>query len=393
ARKNESRNWVGNVSRDPFYQSPDGWEDSAPGDVLRLEKPNIDDYDDIPPGLSLYRLLYVSLDPDNRLVPASAFILVPSFTFSPNTSLKTIVWAHGTAGIERQCAPSNQKDLYYDYEGPFTIALRGYAVVAPDYAGLGSNATFHWLEGPSHAADISYAVVATRQAFPRGLLTKEWIVMGHSEGGLSAWAINERELLLPTGGFIGAIAIAPALQQLHIIRYGLAHAQATGPGVQTLNYVSFALSTIARLDPSFHPSQYLSDLGLRRARLATTGCFYTAVALFSNITYGELIKDDSWLDSSAALAWENRTAIIGDKPLAAPMLVVEGLGDHSTFPATIEVVVAKHCELQRHTRLHLSRYPNMDHDEVPFAAQVEMFRWIEDRFNGVDIQPGCTNDT
>jgi len=388
AHEKEARNWIRNVSTDPFYQSPIGWESLAPGSVLRIEKIGKGEYE-IPPGHSIRRILYVSSDLDKKPVPASAFILLPTFAHSPNAALKVVVWAHGTAGLERQCAPSNQRDLYYDYEGPYSMVLRGYAVLAPDYAGLGSDTPFHYLAGPSHASDIAYAVMAARQAFPTGILTNEWVVIGHSEGGLAAWAINEREVVSPIGGFKGSVAIGPALQNLHILRYGLAH----GSDVLPLHYASYTLSTIARLDPTIDVKDYFSDLGLKRTHLAMTGCFFSAMAIFDKSTFRDMFKDVSWIESSWALAWENRTAIIGDKPLAAPLLLIEGLGETSVFPATTEAVVKKHCGIFPDSPLHVSRYPDMDHEDIPFCSQAEVFGWIEERFNDIQVPTGCTSET
>ncbi|KAF8587342.1 hypothetical protein K439DRAFT_1630836 [Ramaria rubella] len=269
------------------------------------------------------------------------------------------------------------------------MALRGYVVIAPDYAGQGSDTTFNYLAGPSHAADVAYAVIAARQAFPTGLLTYEWVVVGHSEGGLTAWATNEREVIQPTGGFIGAVAIAPALQNLHIIRYGLAHNKLA----ESLFYSSYTLTTISRLDKSVNVTRYFSELGLEQTRLAATACYYTAAAAFANLTFADIFKDQSWLNSSFAVAWEDRTAVGGDKPLSQPLLVIEGLGDRAVFPAIPESVFANHCARHPDTRVHLSRYPESDHDPVAFVSQLEYFDWIEDRFNGVDVPRGCTNTT
>ncbi|KAF8587354.1 hypothetical protein K439DRAFT_1630845 [Ramaria rubella] len=388
----DAADWVGNISTDPFYQSPSYIDNYAAGSPIRIESVSKDtlltEYQ-VPPGLTLYRLLYQSVDLDDKLVPASAFILLPYARSSPRTPLNVIAWAHGTAGIERQCAPSNTRDLYYNFEGPFAMALRGYAVIAPDFAGLGSDTTFNYLAGPSHAADVAYSVVAARQAFPPGLLTHEWVVVGHSEGGLTAWATNERELERPIGGFLGAVAIAPALQNLHIIRYGIAHNSLATSSF----YSSYTLTTIARLNNSVDVTQYFSDLGQELSRLAATACFNTAAAIFANVTFADIFRDQSWLNSSWAIAWENRTGVRGDNPLVQPLLLIEGLGDRSVFPPIQDSVFAHHCARHPKTRVHLSRYPDSDHDPVAFVSQLEYFNWIEDRFNGADVPYGCTNTT
>jgi pimeloyl-ACP methyl ester carboxylesterase len=388
----ESANWLANVSSDPFYQSPANISAYTPGDSVRIEQVSsegLKQYPKLPQGLSLFRMLYQSVDLEHKRVPASAFILLPYARSRPHAPLNVIVWTHGTAGIERQCAPSNRRDLYYDFDGPFTMALRGYAVIGPDYAGLGTDTTFNYLASPSHAADVTLAVVAARRAFSPGLLAYEWVVVGHSEGGLTAWAVNEREVTQPIGGFLGAVALAPALQNMHIISDGVAQDKLG----RSLFYSSYTLTTIARLDKSVDVTKYFSDLGMERTRLAATGCFMTAMAVFTNLTFSDIFKDQTWLNSSWAMAWESRTAVSGVKPLSQPLLLVEGLGDRSVFPAIPENVFARHCNIYRDARVHLSRYPRADHDPLAFVSQFEYFNWIEDRFNGVDVAPGCTNAT
>ncbi|KAF8527859.1 Alpha/Beta hydrolase protein [Hysterangium stoloniferum] len=387
----DSAYWVSNISINPFYKTPLDISDYVPGDLIRLVALDEEALKRhaIPPGLSSYRFLYQSSDLDGEPVLASAFILLPYGRSKQSEPLKVLMWAHGTSGIERQCAPSNQRNLYYGYEAPFAMALRGYAVIGPDYAGQGSDTTFHYLSGPSHAADVVNALLAARQAFPSGFFTREWIVIGHSEGGLTAWSTNEREMAKPTGGFLGSVAIAPALQNLQIIRYGVAH-DALG---LSLFYSPYTLATIARLNKSIDITKYFSRTGLERMRLAETACIFTASAVFSDMKFSDIFDDESWIDSSWALEWENRTAIVGDKPLAQPLLLIEGMGDRSVFPAVPEAVFAEHCENQPNTKVHLSRYPELDHDDVAFASQMEYFNWIADRFNGVVIPEGCTNAT
>jgi predicted alpha/beta hydrolase len=84
-----------------------------------------------------------------------------------------------------QCAPSHIRNLWYQYSAPYTLARQGYAVVAPDYAGLGVNRTaegkfvlHQYTANPAGANDIFFAVEAAQSAFPE--LSKHFVTMGHS---------------------------------------------------------------------------------------------------------------------------------------------------------------------------------------------------------------------
>lgn len=70
-------------------------------------------------------------------------------------------------------------------------------VVATDYAGLGvgldekgDKILHEYLASPAAANEVVYSVQAARQAFPE--LSKDFVVMGHSQGGGAAWAVAQR---------------------------------------------------------------------------------------------------------------------------------------------------------------------------------------------------------
>ena len=65
---------------------------------------------------------------------STAVILLPEPR--PTEPMDTIVWAHGTTGLADLCAPSNYPG-FYGYL-PYVYAAQGYAVIGPDYAGLGN---------------------------------------------------------------------------------------------------------------------------------------------------------------------------------------------------------------------------------------------------------------
>lgn len=70
-------------------------------------------------------------------VLASGVVIVP-YGNPPAGGWPIVVWAHGTSGVGRPFAPSLMKHLYYHWEGLLQWPLLGHAVVAPDYAGLGT---------------------------------------------------------------------------------------------------------------------------------------------------------------------------------------------------------------------------------------------------------------
>ena len=56
----------------------------------------------------------------------------------PKDGWPLLAWSHGTSGVATNCAPSLMKSLFYNWEGLYEYVTLGYAIVATDYAGLGT---------------------------------------------------------------------------------------------------------------------------------------------------------------------------------------------------------------------------------------------------------------
>ncbi|WP_079212800.1 alpha/beta hydrolase family protein [Brucella pituitosa] len=170
-----------------FYHADDNTLSAPPGSVIRSEAiPG-------PVNSSAWRVLYVSQTADGRHVPASGLVIVPK-TAGPKP---VVVWAHGTTGIARGCAPSlapNPAREFTQRGGseklPISVGIpylntwleRGYAVVAADYAGLGTEGTHHYLVGADAAQDLLNLVRAARGIDPDRVGT-DIALFGTSQGG------------------------------------------------------------------------------------------------------------------------------------------------------------------------------------------------------------------
>lgn len=210
---------------DPFYHIPEDYDwtnPPPPGTILKVEEnTNLSHYT-IPMSLSMSRILYTSELLNGSSVPASAYVLWPyiprSFSGLTSTSgcksseqpvYPVIGLAHGTSGQTQACAPSNLRSLWDDFHEPFPLALSGYAVVAPDYVGLGvPDVISPYFILPSQANDLYHAVAAAQSQWP-DLLSKEFLVAGQSQGGGTAWAAAQRQHERPVEGYLGTMAASP----------------------------------------------------------------------------------------------------------------------------------------------------------------------------------------
>ncbi|TPX18735.1 uncharacterized protein E0L32_002592 [Thyridium curvatum] len=397
----ESRSWVGDVLTDPFFVTTNT-SSATPGDLIRwqdIPSSQLANNWTIPASLSLSRFMYVTEDVDRKPIPASAWVLLP-FTATGDgcgKKLRTVVWTHGTAGRSRQCAPTNNRGLYYDWQAPFVLAEMGYAVIAPDYSGQGSDIPqgFMYEAGFLHAADAAYSVVAAKKALGT-LLGEKWVVFGHSEGGMSAWRTNERmamanqEALKQAGELVGSVAAAPALRPQKLIPDSMKRA---GNGPANDPFSVYFLQSLSKLYPDqIKISDYLGDLPLQRLGVLDQSCIITGSAAVGNFTPTQLYKNLGWLTHPATDDWAVRYNGQGPHPLAAPMLVIQGMAD-TTTPANLTMAdFDLTCSTYPESRVHARLYPEMAHGQVLEAAKGDILAWIAERFEGTPVSQGCSKE-
>ncbi|KAL7754718.1 hypothetical protein ACKLNR_015388 [Fusarium oxysporum f. sp. zingiberi] len=164
-----------------FYATADNFSTSKPGDLPKLAA--IDSsHLNVPAGMASVRFQYTSRDLDGSPVPSTGFIAFPFAKPTQGRKFPLVADSHGTIGVFRGCAPSSSPSIF-NYDKWVPLLYRGYAIVATDYVGLGNNYTTHsYSSYAAHANDIYYSVQAARKAFP-GVFTKEWMSIGHSQGG------------------------------------------------------------------------------------------------------------------------------------------------------------------------------------------------------------------
>ncbi|KAK0388240.1 hypothetical protein NLU13_4485 [Sarocladium strictum] len=401
----ESSGWATlNFTDDPFYTTPANASGAKPGDLLRWEDVSIEqlaqNWTGIPGGMSLSRFLYMTEDINRNPIPASAFVLLPFSAQTPGCNskvFKTLAWAHGTAGRSRQCAPSNQKDLYYGWMAPLFYAANGYAVIATDFAGQGTDIPggFRYEAGYLHAADVAYSLVAARKRIGN-ILSDEWVVAGHSEGGMTAWRTNERlampgqEELLKAGKFLGAVAAAPALRPTKLIPKSIRLAKGGPLGAPVHVYM---LQSLVEIYPELKLEDILTTRSLELLPLLNQGCLITGDALFHNLSVTDIFKSTAWLTSKEFNEWQTKINGAGPHKLAAPMMVVQGLGDTLTYPQECEQDFDLTCKAFPDSRAELYLVPELDHGPSFQAAQPYYLPYIKSLFDGLQVQKGCRKVT
>lgn len=388
ALRYERARWVyGSVSDEEFYRVPPNTSDAPAGTLLKLQTDANTTVYTLPPNTAISRFLYQTKTLNGTLVPNSAYILWP---YLPRTQpngggYPVVAWAHGTTGGFGECAPSHFRDLGSDFSAPFPLVLQGYVVVAPDYAGLGVEKdakgrpiTHQYLASPSAANDLFYSVQAAQSAFKT--LSKQFVVVGHSQGGGAAWGAAQRQALTPVEGYLGTVAGSPVTSFLDIADpASIANPAFFGP-------VALISRGISSVFPGYDPASILTPQGIKYINLLTEikGCS-PAVAQFS--VTPNFVKP-TFAQNFYVRSYRNLTSN-GGKPIGGPLLVIHGNADNVVAYQTAANAVDQTCQNYPRAQLEFLTFAHATHEPVMYASQRIWLKWIEDRFAGAPSPQQC----
>ncbi|MCJ1424398.1 hypothetical protein MMC29_002286 [Sticta canariensis] len=380
-RFQRSRYTNGFVGNDEFYHVPSNASHADPGTLLKVQSDVDTTAYTLPPETALSRIMFQSKTYHGTAVAASAYILWPSSPRTQPDGYPIVSLAHGTSGLYGNAAPSHMNNLLQHFLAPYALALQGYVVVAPDYAGLGvekdaagTTIDHEYLVNPSAANDLFFSVQAAQSAFPE--LSKKFVVMGHSQGGGAAWAAAQRQATEPVNGYLGAIAISPVTSVVDL------------PADNSLKPL-FGAAIVPRISyifPKFNRLDLLTPIAEKRFALDKEigGGIYVSTVLMSGI---DLFQSD-WTQNEYMQAWQNLT-VNGGKKIGGPLLVIQGGGDVQISQETTDNAVTRTSERFPEAQLQYATFPGVDHDPILSVSQRQWMTWIDDRFAGVEVEKGC----
>ena len=332
------------------------------------------------------RITYVSRDSGDQSIVVSGAVLTPKPVYlkaNPKGANKIVAWAHGTAGLADQCAPSRYPNLYPDPSYPNyadTVAsylTHGWTVTATDYPGLGTPGPHPYLIGDSEARAVIDSVRAARRL--NSSLSNVWVVAGHSEGGQAALFAGEIADTYGMGLQLkGVVAIAP-VSNLEIIGPALA-------GTPLQGYLAMAVFGLAAVDPTVDPQDILAQPALDLAGVLDTGCFNEIIAAYAPLTADQMlvggVLPDSLVADSAARSDP------AQQPNTAPVFLVQGGADQTIPPELTGLLQQEECAVNT-VATQLTIYPGQDHDPVLYAAQADIVTYISARFAGQPAPSNC----
>jgi len=366
--------WATMLPRTEFYDAPVPLPANPAGTLIRAAATMEYQVD-----ARATRLLYHTRTSTGRPVAASAIVLTPAAP-PPAGGWPIVVNAHGSSGIGQPCAPSLMRDLYHG-DQMMQFVGQGYAVVAPDYAGLGTDGRPEFLNKTAQANDVIDALTAARQAVPG--LARDWVLWGHSQGGGAALAVAERLHDAPVPGYRGAVVTSPAADLT-----GVSYLK-TQPGLA--GFLALAVQGAAFSDPRISPQRLLTHAALERLSLTSTGCLNVVLAGYSDLSGDQTVRpaalDDRWFAGYLA-----RNSV-GNAPVAGPVLLLQGEADFVIPEGITATVTASLCAHQ--ATVQYRTYPGLGHDTYPGVigiddgAMPDILTWLADRFAGNPAATTC----
>ena len=352
-----------------FYATPDPLPAGKPGELIRSQP--FDEYE-LPLSVSAVRILYHSRSASGEDVAVSGVVLYPYGKRPPARGWPVIAWAHAATGIARQCAPSLMRNVGH---GPFLSMYvnLGYAVVATDYAGLGTRFRNAFLDAPSHASDVIHSVLAARAAVPQ--LGARWIVMGEAEGALAATGVAEKENEVRDPNYLGGIAISVLASARESYEHSV-----NGSSSAMLPSLAYGVKTVY---PQFQVTDILTDKALPLYNQLEETCSQERTT--PELSLAEIVKP-GWETNPFVRKYFDRNEI-GRTRAYSPIFVITGDADPAIPPTTRAQAFARMCK--QGDRVQWERYPGLDSGQVIGESVRDQIGWIEARFAGRTSPTNC----
>ena len=249
----------------------------------------------IPGTRKAWKLGYVSADAFGHRSRVTGTVFVPKGT-PPKGGWPVVSWAHGTSGLADGCAPSRvgpaEKARDFAYLG--TWMQQGYAIVATDYAGLGTAGLPAYLNGRSEAHNVVDMVKAGRSVASgttdaRNRLARKYVIIGQSQGGGAA--IYTARYASAFGGpsldYRGAVGTGtPANIEKALLPIGPKTPPAgLAPGVTS--YIAYIFASLRHVHPELGIDGILTAEGKKYLRLAEQMCVEQFDAVLDGVNVGD----------------------------------------------------------------------------------------------------------
>jgi pimeloyl-ACP methyl ester carboxylesterase len=350
-----------------FYDLMPTLDSAAPGQLIaRFEI-------QAPPGMRAWTVLYSSTGLDGKPVPVSGLVIAPAQPTSWEGH-PVVAFAHGTAGIADQCAPSHA-GLGAIPNQVLGLVKLGYVVSATDYQGLGTDGIHPYIVGVAEGRSVLDSILAAENLRDAHAADRA-VIIGHSQGSHAAlWAGQLAPTYAPRINLLGVFAASPPIDLMAIDKSAFDAARA-GNWKAAIG----ALRVYGVWSELYHlPLDFLTEEGRRAVRVELDDC--EAVAPTANPYISDPAIQPNW-----------RQRIIENTPgsvrTQAPILVVSPQDDEQVPYASQVSGVALLCRAGDVVEL---RTVNGDHASSIWtdSAWAMTEGWIHDRFASRPVHSTC----
>jgi len=362
---------------DAFYDPP-AKVPSRPGALLRSAPLT---GVTLPEGMQGWRILYTTTVDDKTPATAVATVFAPAKM--PAGPRPVITWEHGTTGLVQKCMPSLISTPTAGIPAIDRVVAAGWVIVATDYSFAEAGGPHPYLIGEGEARAALDSVRAARQ-MPELKLDERTVVWGHSQGGHSAlWTGIVGPRYAPDIKIVGVAAIAPAANMKNILAMNPAVDERLGPYI-ALSYSRFYPDV--KFERALHPE------ALAAAHEIVNLCGFLPpedpqriTALTAAMTGPALATD-----TNKALAVRLKQNV-ADHPIAAPLLIAQGLADVVVLPAATQEYVDNRCAAGQ--QIEFWKVAGRDHGGIVQPGtpiEEPLVAWTTARFSNEKQASGCT---
>ncbi len=316
------------------------------------------------PGSRAWRIVYHSRDRSGADIAVTGQLVVPEGEPPPG-GWPLVDWGHPTTGTADSCAPS--------WAGPTQLHLaseiveEGWAMVATDYAGLGTEGPHPYLVGGSEAHAVLDAARAASQVEGGGIATDPPVVLaGFSQGGHAVlWAAQERSEYAPELSVLGVAVAAPVSDVTRFVERAEVRSEQFGVLVAVVYGFDAAYAEL-------NVDDVLSPRALQLLPLTEEVCIGELVVAYTQPTEELLLASPRALEP-----WSRRLRanMAGTSQLGLPVLVVQGSEDPIVFPGITEELVDRLCGLGDPVEYVVK--PHADHAVL---SSGDVLPWLRARF-------------
>ena len=337
---------------------------------------------DAPGRARVFHIAYRSVDGLGRPGVLTGLALVPDAPAPPG-GRPVLLWTHGTTGIAEGCAPSGAAIRYTQVPALAEMLGRGWLVVLPDYAGLGSPGPHPYLVADLTARAALDSVVAAR-ALPGAAAGTRVVVWGLSQGGHAALAVGAlAPRYAPALELVGVAAAAPPTDLA--ANFGI-RGKALSKGVLT----AFVGASWARVYGA-----PLSTLGRpatvrlieRMARVCALGQGAKLGTVVGALSLGRALRR---VDVPATPPWGAllRRNSVAPGSVAAPLLIAQSEADTVVGPEVTRAFARASC--REGARLRWLPLAGVAHGQTAETSATATLDWIADRFAGRPAPSDCS---